>query len=149
MSRSSVAGVGAEDEVLMPTLTFAATAAAVRYCGAHPHFVDSEEATLGLDADALAIRLQEIAERRGGGWHNRETGRRIAAILPVHIFGHPVDIDAGLGGGRTNMGCRSLKTPPRPSAAVTRAGTSAATAWSRRSALTATRSSPPAAVAPC
>ena len=89
----SVAGVSRDDEVLMPTLTFAATAAAVRYCGAYPHFIDNEAQSLGLDSAALAKRLDDIAERHADGWRNRETGRRIAAILPVHIFGHPVDID--------------------------------------------------------
>ncbi len=89
----SVAGVGAGDEVLMPTLTFVATAAAARYCGAFPHFVDSETQTLGLDPRTLAARLERIGERSSGGWRNRETGRRIAAIVPVHIFGHPVDFD--------------------------------------------------------
>lgn len=85
-------GVGAGDEVLVPAVSFVATANAVAHCGATPHFVDSEEATLGMDADALAEHLTRIAERAGGAWRNRLTGRRLAAIVPMHALGHPVDM---------------------------------------------------------
>jgi perosamine synthetase len=88
-----VAGVGADSEVLMPSLTFVATANAVSHTGATPHFVDVEKTTLGICPKALADRLDAIGERRSEGLFNRETGRRIAAIVPVHIFGHPVDVD--------------------------------------------------------
>ncbi|WP_207893870.1 LegC family aminotransferase [Tumebacillus sp. BK434] len=86
-------GVEAGDEVLMPTLTFIATANAVTYCGAIPHFVDSEERTLGLDPRKLDAYLAEIAEVRGDGCFNKQTGRRIKAVVPMHTFGHPVDLD--------------------------------------------------------
>lgn len=86
-------GVRPGDEVLVPSLTFIATANAVRYCGATPHFVDSEESTLGLDPRALRDYLDGIAERRGGECFNRLTGARIAAVVPMHTFGHPVDMD--------------------------------------------------------
>lgn len=82
------------DEVLIPALTFIATANAVAYCGAVPHFVDSEERTLGLDPVRLAGYLTEIAEIRPDGCYNRATGRRIKAVVPMHTFGHPVDLDA-------------------------------------------------------
>lgn len=88
-----LAGVQPGDEVLMPTLTFVATANAVAYCGAIPHFVDSEERTLGLDARALREYLHDIAEVRGGQCMNRATGRVIRALVPMHTFGHPVDLD--------------------------------------------------------
>lgn len=88
-----LAGVEAGDEVLMPALTFIATANAVSYCNAIPHFVDSEEKTLGLDAAKLEAYLGEIAECRGNGTFNRKTGRRIRAVVPMHTFGHPVDLD--------------------------------------------------------
>jgi perosamine synthetase len=90
-----LAGVEAGDEVLTPALTFIATANAVSYCGAVPHFVDSEEDRLGIDPAALAEHLGRIAERRGERWYNRETGRRLGAIVPMHTFGHPVHV-AGL-----------------------------------------------------
>ena len=86
-------GVSAGDEVLAPALTFVATANAISYCGAIPHFVDSESATLGIDPQALRQSLSEIAERRGERLVNRRTGRRIAAIVPMHTFGHPVDME--------------------------------------------------------
>lgn len=88
-----LAGVKATDEVLMPALTFIATANAVSYCGATPHFIDSEERTLGVDPRKLAKYLEEIAEQRLEGCYNRLTGRRIKAIVPMHTFGHPVDLD--------------------------------------------------------
>jgi perosamine synthetase len=81
------------DEVIVPTMTFVATANAIRHAGAVPHFVDSEARTLGLDAQALAQHLDAVADRRGGLLFNRETGARIAAIVPMHVFGHPSDMD--------------------------------------------------------
>jgi perosamine synthetase len=91
-----LAGVRAEDEVLIPALTFVATANAVAYCGAIPHFVDSEACTLGLDPLALREYLSAATEMRGGWCVNRATGRIIRAVVPMHTFGHPVDIDGVL-----------------------------------------------------
>lgn len=89
-----LADVRPGDEVLMPALTFVATANAASHGGAIPHFVDSAPGTLGLDPAALDAHLGAIAEMRGGALVNRETGRRLAAIVPMHTFGHPVDMDA-------------------------------------------------------
>jgi len=88
-----LAGVEAGDEVLAPALTFVATANAIAYCGALPHFVDSDPVTLGIDPERLADHLGEIAERRGEHLVNRRTGRRISALVPMHTFGHPVDME--------------------------------------------------------
>ncbi|TGN75187.1 LegC family aminotransferase [Bradyrhizobium yuanmingense] len=88
-----LAGVEPGDEVISPALTFIATTNAIAYCGAVPHFVDSSFATLGMDPRALAARLERIVERTPKGAVNRETGRRIAAISPMHTFGHPVELD--------------------------------------------------------
>ena len=85
-------GVGPGDEVLLPPLSFVATANAVAHLGAVPHFVDVEPNTLGLCSAALAARLEAVAERRESRLVNRETGRRIAALLPVHVFGHPAEV---------------------------------------------------------
>ncbi|WP_126428730.1 LegC family aminotransferase [Brevibacillus marinus] len=82
------------DEVLVPALTFVATANAVHYCGAVPHFVDSSLETLGLDPGKLEAYLREIVDVRPDGCWNKETGRRIKAVVPMHTFGHPVDLDA-------------------------------------------------------
>jgi len=91
-----LAGVSRGDEVLVPALTFVATACAVAYCGGTSHFVDSEERTLGLDPRALREYLQTSAEVRNGQCVNRTTGRVIRAMVPMHTFGHPVDIDGSL-----------------------------------------------------
>ena len=88
-----LAGVRAGDEVLVPALTFAATASSVAYCGATPHFVDSTERTLGVDAAALRSYLEGIADSINGACVNRRTGRPIRAIVPMHTFGHPVALD--------------------------------------------------------
>ncbi|MDA8229333.1 MAG: LegC family aminotransferase [Desulfitobacterium hafniense] len=88
-----LAGVRAGDEVLMPTLTFVATANAVSYCGAVPHFADSDEKTLGLDPLKLGDYLKDITELRTEGCFNKKSGRRIKAVVPMHTFGHPVDME--------------------------------------------------------
>lgn len=86
-------GVKDNDEVLIPALTFIATANAVTYCGAFPHFVDSEERTLGVSSSKLELYLKEITEIKFGECFNKKTGRRIKAVVPMHTFGHPVDLE--------------------------------------------------------
>ena len=87
-----LAGVQSQDEVLLPTLSFVATANAVAHCSAVPHFVDSSLDTMGIDPIALAEYLSTTAEPISDGLRNRHTGRRIAAIVPMHTYGHPVDM---------------------------------------------------------
>ena len=87
-----LAGVQPEDEVLIPALSFVATANAVVHCGAIPHFIDSEWSTLGIDISSLGKYLQECSQEKGGKLINCHTGRRIAAIVPMHTYGHPVDM---------------------------------------------------------
>jgi perosamine synthetase len=88
-----LAGVKTGDEVLVPALTFIATANAVIYCGATPHFVDSEESTLGINTTKLRDYLQTHTQQRSGQCVNIATGQVIRAMVPMHTFGHPVDID--------------------------------------------------------
>jgi len=95
-----LAGVQPGDEVIIPSLTFVATANAVSYCGGIPHFADSEERTLGLDAAKLREHLQETTEIRNGLCVNRKTGRVIRALVPMHTFGHPADVDGLLAAAR-------------------------------------------------
>lgn len=87
-----LAGVQTNNEVLVPALCFVATANAVTHCGAVPHFVDSHLDTMGMDPGALAEHLQTIVEPTPLGARNRHTGRRIAAIVPMHTYGNPVDM---------------------------------------------------------
>ena len=89
-----LAGVEANDEVLIPDITFVATANAVTYCGAYPHIVDCEEVNLGIDVLKLKHYLEENTEQRSGLCVNKNTQRAIKAIVPVHAFGHPVELDS-------------------------------------------------------
>ena len=89
-----VLGIGTGDEVICPALTFVATANAISNTGASPHFVDCSTTDFGIDAARLDRYLQNVAERNGDHWRNRKTGRRIAAIMPVHIFGHVGDMES-------------------------------------------------------
>lgn len=88
-----LAGVERDNEVLIPSLSFVATANAVAYCGAIPHFVDVSEETLGLDPYQLEAYLQETAIVKDGICINKSTNRIIRAVVPMHTFGHPVDMD--------------------------------------------------------
>ena len=87
--------VEAGDEVLVPALTFVATANAVAYQGATPHFCDSDPVTLGLCPRKLEAHLAQIAEVSDDGrCINKLTGQQIKAVIPMHCFGHAVDMDA-------------------------------------------------------
>jgi aminotransferase in exopolysaccharide biosynthesis len=92
-----LAGVEEDDEVLVPTLTFVATANAVHYLGATAHFVDCEEENLGLDVIALRSWLKHCAEPTADGYRNQKTGKHIKVLMPMHTFGHPCDLDGLLG----------------------------------------------------
>ncbi len=82
-------GVKAGDEVITQPLTFVATANAIAYNNAGPIFIDVNRDTLGLCPDALEQFLDQKAEKRGTSAFNKTTGNRIAAMVPMHTFGHP------------------------------------------------------------
>ena len=88
-----LAGVKTDDEVLTQPLTFVATANAISYCNATAHFVDVDKETLGLSPSKLEKYLEQIAEVKGGQCYNKNTGKRIAACVPMHTFGLPLYID--------------------------------------------------------
>jgi aminotransferase in exopolysaccharide biosynthesis len=88
-----LAGVMQDDEVLIPALTFVATANAVMYCNALPHFFDSDESTLGVDVAKLRKYLHSNTKILDGNCVNTLSGRIIRAVVPMHTFGHPVDLD--------------------------------------------------------
>jgi perosamine synthetase len=89
-----LADVGPEDEVLVPSCTFIATANAIRYCGAVPVFMDSEPGSWCIDPRKVEEFLATRCERRDDRLVNRGSGRRVAALVPVHLYGHPADLDA-------------------------------------------------------
>jgi perosamine synthetase len=88
-----IAGVEPDDEVIVSTLTFIAPANAVRYAGAWPVFVDAEPAYWQIDPDLVERFLAQDCTFDGTVVRNKKTGRRVRAILPVDVLGHPVDID--------------------------------------------------------
>jgi perosamine synthetase len=106
-----LAGVEPGDEVLIPSLSFVATANAVSYAGAVPHFVECELGHFGVDVGKIEDYILKIedrrlkiedgrgkiedgrGERKNGGIINKVTGRRIRALVPMHVFGHPVDVE--------------------------------------------------------
>jgi len=88
-----VAGVQRDDEVLVSALTFIAPANAVRYVGAWPVFIDADPRYGQMDPDLVRDFLRKECTGDGHSLRNRRSGRRVGAILPVHILGHPVDLD--------------------------------------------------------
>jgi perosamine synthetase len=87
-----LSGVRPNDEVIVPALTFVATANAVVYCGGIPLFADSEEETLGIDPIKLRKYLANSTQQIAGECINKITGRVIRAAVPMHVFGHPCKI---------------------------------------------------------
>ncbi len=88
-----LAGVRPDDEVLVSALTFIAPVNAIRYVGAWPLLVDAEPRYWQMDVAQVVDFLERRCRWEDGELRNPETGRRIAAIVPVHILGHPVDMD--------------------------------------------------------
>jgi perosamine synthetase len=88
-----VAGVCADDEVLVSTLSFIAPANAIRYLGAWPIFIDAEPDYWQMDPGKVQHFLERECAWKAGELRNKITGRRISAIVPVHILGHPVNMD--------------------------------------------------------
>ncbi|MBI4260165.1 MAG: DegT/DnrJ/EryC1/StrS family aminotransferase [Actinobacteria bacterium] len=87
------AGIGPEDCVVTQSFSFIASANCIRYEGGEPVFLDVDPSTLSLSPDLLAAYLDGCKEDRGG-LRDPVTGRRVAAVLPVDVFGHPADWNA-------------------------------------------------------
>ena len=86
-----LAGIGPDDEVLLPTLTFIAPANAIRYVGAQPVFMDAEPDYHQLDAGKTLDFIKKECRWVRGVLKNKSTGRRVRAIMPVDVLGHPAD----------------------------------------------------------
>ena len=88
-----LAGVDENSEVITQPLTFVATCNAISYCNAQPVFVDVDKDTMGLSPNSLKLFLKTETIQKEGGCYNKTTGKRIAAVVPMHTFGHPCRID--------------------------------------------------------
>ena len=88
-----LAGVEPDDEVLVSSLTFIAPANAIRYVGAWPVFIDAEPKYFQFDPSAVVDFLQKDCRWDGHELRDRKNDRRVKAILPVHVLGHPVDLE--------------------------------------------------------
>lgn len=85
-------GIKAGDEVLVPTVTFIATPNAVKYVGAEPVFTDCDD-RLNMDPAKVRRFCEEECSFDGKSLVNRRSGNNVRAVMPVHIFGHPVDME--------------------------------------------------------
>lgn len=83
------AGIKKNDEILMPSFNYISNANAANNCGAIPHFIDCEQATLGICPIKLNDYLEKNSKLKGKNLINKKTKRIIRAIVPVYIFGHP------------------------------------------------------------
>ncbi|GIW21342.1 MAG: aminotransferase DegT [Candidatus Sericytochromatia bacterium] len=88
-----VLGVNSDSEVITQALTFVGTINPIIYCGASPIFVDVDRETLGMSPESLKKFILNNTIFKNGLLINKSTQKRISAILPVHIFGHPCRID--------------------------------------------------------
>ena len=84
-------GVRPGDEVIVPALSFVATASAVVLAGATPHFVDVSAETWGISPERLRDYLSSSLVREDGKWINPESGRPVTAVVPMHTLGFPLD----------------------------------------------------------
>ncbi|MDR6804140.1 perosamine synthetase [Dyadobacter sp. BE34] len=89
----TLAGVEKGDLVLVPDLTFVATANAVKYLGAKPVMIDVDARTWLMDLDLLQSFLQNETYQNNAGCFHRESGRRIKAVVPVHLLGNVCEME--------------------------------------------------------
>lgn len=85
-------GVKADEEVIVPTVTFIATINVVRYVNAIPIFMDCDD-YYNIDLNKTMDFIENNTIFKSGSTYNKSTGRRIAAIIPVHIYGNAVNFD--------------------------------------------------------
>jgi perosamine synthetase len=86
-------GLQPGDEVLLPSLTFAATASAIVHAGGTPVFIDSNPERIGINPISLRSWLQTNVVAKNGKSINKASGNPVHSVVPVHIFGHPAQID--------------------------------------------------------
>ena len=86
-------GVTSKHEVLVPAMTFIASVNAISYCGADPHFIDTDIETLEINYNKLDNYLKKITVKKNGKTFNKFSDKQIKALMPVHIYGHSSNID--------------------------------------------------------
>lgn len=86
-------GVEHDNEVITQPLTFIATLNAISYLSAHPVFVDVDKETMGMSPESLETFLNKNTEYKSGSLRNKNTGRKIKAVVPMHTFGNPLYIN--------------------------------------------------------
>ena len=133
-----IAGVQPGDEVLVSDLTFIAPVNAIRYLGAWPVFIDADPDYWQMDPQQVADFLERQCQWSAHALRNRETGRAVRAILPVHLLGHPVDMQPIVELARQVRSSRHRGRHGKPGGPLPGAARSAAWAISPASASTAT-----------
>ncbi len=88
----NVLGIGINDEVIVPTVTFIAPVNTVDYVGAHPVFMDADS-FYNLDVEKTMRFIKEETIFKNGVTVNKKTKREIKAIIVVHVFGNAVDLE--------------------------------------------------------
>ncbi len=88
-----LAGVKQNDYVILPNLTFVASANAIKYLGAEPLLIDADKDLWQMDLDLLEEFLKNETEIKNGELLYKKNSRRIAAIMPVHILGNMCNMD--------------------------------------------------------
>ena len=89
-----VSGVKFGDEVLVPSITFVGSANAISLANAIPHFIDSDLNNLGICLESLEKHLKKISKINSNNeLINKYTGRKIKAVIPVHVYGNIINMD--------------------------------------------------------
>lgn len=86
-------GINQDDYVITPNVTFIATCNSIKYTGANPIFIDTDENSWQMDLNLLESFLQNETEQRNGVCHYKKDGKRIPVIMPVHVLGNICDMD--------------------------------------------------------
>lgn len=88
-----VLNIQTNTEIFVPSLTFIAPVNSILYNNCIPHFIDIDKSTLGINPDKLEIYIKKSFKFKNGYLINKKTKRKVSAIIPVHLFGHPLKID--------------------------------------------------------
>ena len=86
-------GINENDYIIAPNITFIATCNAIKYTGANPIFIDTDENTWQMDLDLLEEFLKNETEQKKNVCYYKKDGKRIPAIMPVHVLGNMCDMD--------------------------------------------------------